>query len=82
MLPHAPKDPAVSGTYDYDITSDCTYVASPEDVQVRPSRSHDIKRTILTKPLLDVIDDLCSGASTNCDRKKLNQELGTNLCDD
>ena len=80
LPPHAPKDSAVSGTY--DITSDCTYVALPEDVQVRPSRSHDIKKTILTKPLLDVIDDLCSGASTNCDRKKLNQELETNLCED
>ena len=29
---------------------------------------------VLTKPLLDVIDDLCSGASSNCDRKKLSQE--------
>ena len=29
---------------------------------------------VLTKPLLDVIDELCSGASSNCDRKKLSQE--------
>ena len=29
---------------------------------------------VFTKPFLDVIDDLCSGASSNCDRKKLSQE--------
>ena len=29
---------------------------------------------VLTKPLLDIIDDLCSGASTNCDRKKLSHD--------
>ena len=33
-----------------------------------------VKRVIITKPLLDIIDDLCSGASSNCDRKKLSQE--------
>ena len=33
-----------------------------------------VKPALFTKPLLDIIDDLCSGASSNCDRKKLNQE--------
>ena len=33
-----------------------------------------VRRVIITKPLLDIIDDLCSGANSNCDRKKLSQE--------
>ena len=32
------------------------------------------KTIVLTKPFLDYIDELCSGADSNCDRKKLNQE--------
>ncbi len=47
---------------------------SLEDLKLRRTQDVIPNPRVLTKPLLDVIDDLCSGASSNCDRKKLSQE--------
>ena len=47
---------------------------SLEDLKLRRTQDVIPNPRVLTKPLLDVIDDLCSGANSNCDRKKLSQE--------
>lgn len=51
-----------------------SYISSNKDNGVKEKSREELKPLVLTKPLLDHIDEICRGAEVNCDRKAISQE--------
>ena len=51
-----------------------SYISKNKDIEVKERKKEEFKPVVLTKPLLDHIDELCRGAEVNCDRKVISQE--------